>query len=445
MALTVKLKQVVLMLGDVVLLYVALTSTLFLRYQGLTSEVWDAHFWPFTVIFFLWLVAFYIGGLYDVRALKNDIDFARNFLWLIIINGVIATLLFYFVPAFGITPKANLFAFVAVYGLAAYLWRTIFNTLLSAGSPPNRILMIGYNKTVEEVVNQIQQNPQLGYEVNFWMKEGLQDKEFDHLSQIILDNKINVIVIPAHIKKSSKAARLIYKNIVLGIEVMNLSELYEKVFKKLPLAELEEVWFLENIAKSHSIYEFFKKPMEIFLAIMAAIVLLPLAALIALLIALSSRGPILYRQTRSGEGAKSFKILKFRTMRVDAEKNGPQWSAGKHDSRVTLIGKILRRTHLDELPQLINIIMGDLSFVGPRPERPEFVTQLKKDVPYFELRLLVRPGITGWAQINYKYGASVEDAYEKLQYDMYYLKNRSLALDFLILLRTIKYLFTNLK
>ncbi len=445
MTFTVKVKQITLLLGDIAILYASLILTLFFRFQGISAETWDVHFWPFTIIFFLWLTAFYIGGLYDIRTLKNDIYFARNFLSLLIINGLIATTLFYFISAFGISPRANLFAFMLVYGLAAYLWRTLFNTVLSAGSPPNKILMIGYNSTVEEVVHQIQQNPQLGYEVNFWMKEGLQDKEFDHLAQIILDNGINVIVIPAHIKKSSKAARLIYKNIVLGIEVMDLAAIYEKIFKKVPLAELEEVWFLENIAKSHTVYEFFKKPIEIFLAVIAGIVLLPVAVLIAVLIAATSAGPVIYTQTRSGEGEKKFKIFKFRTMRADAEQHGPQWSAGLEDTRITAIGKILRRTHLDEMPQLLNIITGDLSFVGPRPERPEFVARLKKDVPYFELRLLVRPGITGWAQINYKYGASVEDSYEKLQYDTYYLKNRSLTLDFLILLRTVKYLFASHK
>lgn len=441
MSVTVKLKQTALLIGDVLIAYASLLITLFLRYHGFSGSVWSDHFWAFTIIFFLWLVTFYIGGLYDLRTLKNDIYFAKSFTFLIVVNGAIAALLFYFIPWFGISPKTNLFGVVIIFGLALYLWRTLYNNLLSAGSPPNKILMIGYNATVEEVVGQIQQNPQLGYEVNFWMKEGLQDKELEHLSQIILDNKINVIVIPAHIKKSSKAARLIYKNLVLGIEVINLSELYEKVFKKLPLAELEEVWFLENLAKSHAVYEFFKKPIEIFLALIVGLILLPLGIIIALLIAVTSNGPIIYTQIRTGENERAFKIFKFRTMRADAEKDGPQWSLGNHDTRVTAIGKILRRTHLDEMPQLLNIISGELSFVGPRPERPEFVQQLKADVPYFELRLLVRPGITGWAQINYKYGASVEDAYEKLQYDMYYLKNRSLALDFLILLRTVKYLF----
>ncbi len=444
MSLAVKLKQLALVLGDIAVLYASLAATLFLRYNGFSREILSVHLWPFTVIFAIWIVSFYIGGLYDLRGLKNDVNFAKRFVSISLINAGIAVILFYFIPAFGITPKTNLFIVVAIAGLGGYFWRTFYNTLLGAGAPNNRILMLGYNQTVEQLVNHISQNLQLGYEVNFWMKEGLQDKELDHLAQIIIANKINLIVIPAHIKKNSRAARLIYKNLVLGIEVWDLATLYENIFQKLPLAELEEVWFLENIAKSHKVYEFFKRPIEVSLAIILGVVLLPIALLISLLIAVTSRGPIIFHQKRAGQNEKEFMIYKFRTMKVDAEKDGPQW-ASPDDRRTTIIGKFLRKIHLDELPQLINIVNGDLSFVGPRPERPEFVSKLIKDVPYFELRLLVRPGITGWAQINYKYGASVEDAYEKLQYDMYYLKNRSLALDFLILLRTIKYLFTNLK
>lgn len=444
MNLAVKLKQLALLMGDIAILYASLALALYLRYETLSEEVLNVHIWPFSFIFAMWLVSFYIGGMYDLRSLKNDINFAKKFLSLSLVNAGIAAILFYFIPAFGITPKTTLFITVIIVGLGGYFWRTVYNNMLSAGAPNNRVLMIGYNKTVEEAVNHISQNPQLGYEISFWMKEGLQDKELDHLSQIIIANKINLIVIPAHIKKNSKAARLIYKNLVLGIEVLDLATLYENIFKKIPLAELEEVWFLENIAKSHKVYEFFKRPIEMALAIFLGITLSPVALLLSLLIAATSRGPVFFKQKRMGENEKEFWIYKFRTMKVDAEKSGPQW-ASPNDQRATRIGLILRKTHLDELPQLINIIGGELSFVGPRPERQEFVDQLKKDVPYFELRLLVRPGITGWAQINYKYGASIEDAYEKLQFDIYYLKNRSLALDFLILLRTIKYLFASNK
>ncbi len=401
---------------------------------------------PFTVIFGFWLIIFYIVGLYDPKNLKNTPDFFKIFFSSLTVCGTLAIILFYLIPAFGITPKTNLFILLIFFSLALYIWRITYNNFLTAGRPINKILLVGYNKTTEELVNQIANNPQFGYEVKFWMKEGLQDKEFEHLSQIILANEINLIVVPAHIKKSSKAARLIYKNLVLGIEVVDLAELYEKVFLKVPLAELEEVWFLENLAKSHKIYEFFKRPIERILAILLGILFLPLIGAVGLLTGLTSRGPIIYKQKRVGRGESEFTIYKFRTMVVDAEKNGPQFATpvGK-DKRSTPLGALLRRTHLDELPQLLNILKGELSLVGPRPERPEFVIRLKKEVPFYELRHVVRPGITGWAQINYRYGASAEDTFEKLQYDLYYLKNRSLILDVIILIKTLKLFFVMLK
>jgi len=446
MSWTVKLKQFFLLLGDAAVFYFALIITLVLRYGNLSPEVIELHFWPLTIILAVWLMIFYIGGLYDPHSLKNTPDFFKLFFTLIFTCGALAVILFYLIPAFGITPRVNLFILLIFFSLILYIWRITYNGFLTAGRPINKILLVGYNKTTEELTSHLAVNPQLGYEIKFWMKEGLQDKEFEHLSQIILTNNINLIVVPAHIKKNSKAARLIYKNMVLGIEVMDLAELYEKVFLKVPIAELEEVWFLENLAKSHKIYEFFKRPMEIIAATILAIIFLPFIAVISLLTGLTSRGPIIYTQKRCGRGEMEFIIYKFRTMMADAEKNGPQFANpnGK-DKRSTPFGGLLRRTHLDEVPQLFNIFRGELSLVGPRPERPEFVAQLKKDVPFYELRHLVRPGITGWAQINYRYGASVEDTYEKLQYDLYYLKNRSITLDAIILIKTLRLFFVMLK
>lgn len=440
-----KMKHFALILGDVLALYLSLALTLFIRYGRPTEEIIQFHFWPFTIIFAAWLIVFYIAGLYDLRWLKNDVAFARQFGAALAVAAIVAAILFYlFIPTFIITPRANLFIFLAIFGLISFSWRSFYNNLLNAGAPANKILLIGYNRTAEELANQIAQNPQLGYEIKFWMKEGLQDKELEHLSQIILANKINMIVVPAHIKKNSKAARLIYNNLVLGIEVFDLADLYEIVFQKVPLAELEEVWFLENLARQHKVYEFFKRPVEILLAIIIAALTLPLMLLITLFIKIVSPGPAVYKQERTGKNDSIFTIYKFRTMRLDAEKDGPQW-AQKSDKRVIPLGNFLRKGHLDELPQLINILRGDLSLVGPRPERPEFIKQLRQDIPYYDLRHLIRPGITGWAQINYRYGASLEDAYEKLQYDIYYLKNRSIVLDILIVLKTIRLLFTQAK
>ncbi|MEK7191990.1 MAG: sugar transferase [Patescibacteria group bacterium] len=440
-----RINQITLLLGDVLILYVSLLLTLFIRYGGISGKILSSHLIPFTFVFMVWLIIWYITGLYDLRILKNDINFAKKIISAILVNGLLAIVIFYFfIPAFVITPRANLFIFILIFGLGAYIWRTYYNTILSAEPPKNKILLIGYNQVAEELAKHLQDNPQLGFEIKFWMKEGLQDKEFKHLAQIITENKINIITVPAHVKKSSKSAKLIYKNLALGIDIWDLSRLYELIFKKIPLAELEEVWFLENLSKTNELYELFNRALGIALAGILLILLSPIILIIAFLVAVSSRGPVIFQQERLGKNGSPFTIYKFRTMRADAEKDGPKW-ASVDDNRSTAIGKILRKTHLDELPQLINILQGDLSFVGPRPERPEFVEQLKKEVPFYELRLLVKPGITGWAQINYKYGASIEETYEKIQYDLYYLKNKSLLFDFLILLRTVKYFFTTIK
>ncbi len=440
----VKLQQFTLFIGDILILYLSLFLTLFIRHGQITEEVRRLHFWPFTILFLFWLLVFYITGFYEIRELKNNADFGKKFWLAILINFLLAISFFYFLPGFGITPKTNLFIFLVVFGSAAYGWRTTYNNLLNSRSPAIKILLVGYNQTAQELVNHLNHHPQLGYEIKFWMKEGLADKEFKHLSQIIIANQINLIVVPAHIKKSSRAARLIYKNLALGIEVVDLATIYENVFHKVPIAELEEVWFLENLTKSHKIYDTTKQPIEMILALFLAVIILPLALLIAVLIKITSPGSAFFTQTRVGKNGQIFVLWKFRTMVADAEKSGPRW-AKPNDRRATPLGKLLRRAHLDELPQLWNIIRGDISLIGPRPERPEFVATLEKEIPYYELRHLVLPGLTGWAQVNYRYGASLHEAYEKLQYDIYYLKNRSFWLDLLIFIRTVKRFFAPAK
>ena len=181
-----------------------------------------------------------------------------------------------------------------------------------------------------------------------------------------------------------------------------------------------------------------KRLFDICASCLLLVLTLPLLLITALLVPLESKGPVFYRQERVGQGGATFMVLKFRSMRTDAEKNGtPQW-AGQNDSRVTRIGAFIRKVRIDELPQILNVLRGEMSFVGPRPERPFFVEQLTQQIPYYSYRHNVKPGITGWAQICYPYGASVEDAIEKLQYDLYYTKNHSLFLDIIILFQTMQ-------
>jgi exopolysaccharide biosynthesis polyprenyl glycosylphosphotransferase len=435
-----KIKQLVLFLGDLIVLYFSLFLTLFIRYGTISEDVRVFHFPPFTILFIFSILVFYIMGFYELQEQKNTHEFAKKFGVMLFINLFLAIVFFYFVPWFAITPKTNLFIFIFLFAASIYTWRTSFNNVIRSAIPAKKILFVGHNQTTEEVAEHITNNPQIGYEVKFWMKEGLHDKEFKHFSQIILTHKIDIIVVPAHIRKRSRAARVIYQNLSLGITVMTLAELYEVIFQKVPITELEEVWFLEHLAHDKKLYDSLRRPAEILFAFLLIIFTAPLAILIMFAVKLTSQGSTFFTQTRIGKNGRKFILWKFRTMHMHAEKDGAKW-AKPNDERRTILGRLLRKTHLDELPQLFNVVSGDLSLVGPRPERPEFTSMLEKEIPYYSLRHLVRPGLTGWAQIKYRYGASLDDAYEKTQYDIYYLKNRNLWFDIGIILRTIKLFF----
>lgn len=223
-----------------------------------------------------------------------------------------------------------------------------------------------------------------------------------------------------------------------GIEVMDAPSFYEKVTEKLLIENITPSWFIFSHGfKVTWLLRAFKRISDVLLSLTGIIVFLPLLPLVVLAIKLDSPGPILFRQTRVGEGDRLFTIYKFRTMRQDAEsKTGAVWSQ-VNDPRITRSGNFLRKSRLDEIPQLFNILRGDMSLVGPRPERPEFVATLKEHIPYYSERHYVKPGLTGWAQVSYSYGSSVEDAIEKLRYDLYYIKNISFMLDLRIILRTV--------
>lgn len=223
-----------------------------------------------------------------------------------------------------------------------------------------------------------------------------------------------------------------------GTTVMPLISLFEEVHQMVPLELVSPDWLLSASTGPHQLYiTKIKRSFDIIVSLLGLLFLGPLMLLGMLALKLTSPGPMFYKQTRCGRFGKLFQVIKLRSMSVDAEKNGAVWSKA-NDSRVTPVGKILRRYRIDEIPQLINVLRGEMSFVGPRPERPEFMTELAAEIPYFQERLLVQPGITGWAQVNYPYGASIEDARRKLEYDLYYTKNMGVFLDIFILLDTVR-------
>lgn len=438
-----KLKVFLFFIADAVALYVGLFITLIIRYGADFYEQFeDAHAIPFTIIFVLWILVFYIAGLYDLRRLRNNLDFLKTLFLCLAVNAAIAVLLFYLVPIFGIAPKTNLLIFIVVFAIIEVFWRRFLNRAMTFGDAPNKVLFIGTNNVGTEVKNTIKENPQLGYDIKAEMDEKAAYASSQEIRTIVEREHINLIVISNQLKQEPKLVAVLYELFATGVTVSDIAAFYELIMRKVPLAEIQETWFLENIAGEVRFYDSLKRASEFVGALLLGIILIPFEIIIALLVAITSRGPIIYRQVRVGEKGKDFVFYKFRTMRVDAEKNGAQW-ASKNDARTTPIGGILRASHLDELPQLWNILRGDISFVGPRPERPEFVKKLAERIPYYEARLFIKPGVTGWAQIHHRADLTDADVAQKLQYDIYYLKNRSPILDWTIILKTLKSLFVN--
>jgi exopolysaccharide biosynthesis polyprenyl glycosylphosphotransferase len=436
-----KLKAFLFFVADVVALYVALFITLLIRYRGdFYAEFLNSHAFPFTVIFVLWIIVFYIAGLYDLRRLRNSLDFTKTLFLCLGINAALSVALFYLVPAFGIAPKTNLLLFIVVFAFIELFWRRFLNRTLAFGEAPNKVLIIGDGAIGDQVKKTITDAPQLGYAIKAEMDEKTAYASPKDIKTIALREGVNLIIISHKLKHEPALVAMLYELFASGIAVTDLVSFYELVMRKVPLSGVQETWFLENIAQQVSFYDPLKRASEFVGALALGIILLPFEIIIAILVAITSRGPAIYKQVRVGEKGKNFTLYKFRTMRVDAEKDGAQW-ASKNDARTTPIGGMLRASHLDELPQLWNIIRGDLSFVGPRPERPEFVAKLEKRIPYYEARLFIKPGVTGWAQINHRADLTDEDVAEKLQYDIYYLKNRSPILDWTIILKTIKTVF----
>jgi len=447
-------KTFLLLLGDVVALYAALFATLAIRYGGAFYEEFvTVHAVPFTVAFAFWLLIFFIAGLYDLRRLRDNLEFVKT-LWLAIaVSAVVSILIFYAIPSFGIAPKTNLLIFVVVFAAIETLWRRGFNRIVSTGEAPNKVLLIGRGAAAEEIEATIRENAQLGYEICAKLDESAASHSPEMIQKIVDEKNINCVVVSRQLKREGHLPAALFQLFARGragggnVLVMDLPNFYELVMRKVPLDDLEETWFLENIEGAAQFYDPLKRAIEFVVALVGGVVLLPVELLIALAVALTSRGPIFIRQKRVGKNGSIFTLYKFRSMVAlaadgQAETQGAQW-AMKGDARVTPLGKFLRASHLDELPQFINLIRGDISFVGPRPERPEFVAKLEKQIPYYETRLLIKPGVSGWAQLNHRADLDLADVKQKLQYDIYYLKNRSLILDLAIIVKTIKTFFVN--
>jgi len=447
------MRKIILLIGDLVLLYGALAVTLWLRFSYFDNELWSRHLGPFSIIFAVWLLVFFINGLYEINKIERGFKFYGTLIQNLAINTTLAIVFFYIIGnTIEIKPQTILLILVGVFTILFLIWRKIFFKLMSSDRLGSNLAIIGINAESLLLAEEIITKPQLGYKLKLIINpdsspiaEKFQitdiSRDISEMRHKILTHKINIVVAINNPKYSPEVARYLFENIDLKIQYFNLTDFYEKITGKMPISSLEHHWFLENIThKNQQWLIITKRTIDILLSIFFGLIALLILPFVALAIKIESTGPLIYKQTRVGLNNKIFTVYKLRSMADNAETNGVQW-AQKNDARITRVGKFIRKTRIDEIPQFINILKGNMSFVGPRPERPEFITALKEAIPFYNERHLVKPGLTGWAQINFPYGASVDDTKQKLQYDLFYVKNRSIALDISIILKTINTIF----
>ena len=359
--------------------------------------------------------------------------------------------LYWFVRTEGLDFPVHAFA-AAFLCFTAYLVieRLVILRLTSAGKRfMGNVLILGTGSSTTALVAEVEERYQhllsvvgilttepkeVGTRLQSFPVLDLVDRIRDHVDQ----SSVSTILVNLPRHSTNLPAAFLVKCKLAGIRVVHIGDFYESLTKKVLLENFSPLDFLYRSNLFMSKFKWFAKSVfEKTMALILLIAALPVMAIAAVIVRLTSPGPILYRQVRVGENGAHFEVMKFRSMGVDAEKNGAVW-AQQNDPRVTTWGKIMRKTRIDELPQIFNILRGDMSFVGPRPERPEFVEQLVQEIPHYDQRHLVKPGLTGWAQVAFRYGGSIEDTAEKLRYDLYYIKNTGLSFDFLIILSTIR-------
>jgi len=317
---------------------------------------------------------------------------------------------------------------LVILTVALFGWRIGFGWLVQLPILVERVYVLGTGDRAQRVVLGLRQNPEIGVEIASWTgkMEGVQKQ------------KVHRVIVATSDRRGTIPMQELLTLRMRGVKIEEATTWLEKISGKIEVENLYPSWLVFGQGfRRTTTFIFVRRILSIVISSIGLILSLPLLPFIMLAIRLDSKGPVFYTQTRVGKGDRLFKVVKFRTMRQDAEAGGPKW-AGDKDPRVTRVGKFLRSSRLDEIPQLWCVLKGDMAFVGPRPERPEFIEMLSKEIPFYGVRHMVRPGLTGWAQIKYKYGSTVADSREKLQYDLFYIKNASIGLDMLIMFQTVK-------
>ncbi|HPL62299.1 MAG TPA: TIGR03013 family PEP-CTERM/XrtA system glycosyltransferase [Syntrophales bacterium] len=393
-------------------------------------------------------VTLYYYELYDLKIFRTRWELLTRLPQALGASTIVLALVYFLCPELMIGRGIFIFS-LPLIAVAALAWRTAYMGFLRASDFDLNVLIIGTGPLARSIASEILNRADSGFKVaGFVSGDGNMIGRsivnprvlggFDRIEELSSLHRINRIVVAAEERRNVYPVQQLLECKMKGILVEDGIEFYEHLTGKIKIEDLHPsaLIFSEGFRRNRWTAAS-KRAIELAFSLGLLLLLFPLLLAVALIIRADSPGPVLYRQLRVGKGGKSFELLKFRTMVRDAEKDGPVWAA-VGDARITRAGKRLRESRIDEIPQLINVIRGDMSFVGPRPERPDFTGMLAAKIPYYEERFRVRPGVTGWAQVRYRYGASVEDAAEKLRYDLYYIKNLSFSFDLYIIFETLK-------
>ena len=438
------LRTVVLFAGEALLVMASflLATVAIFRQDAVLVLNYEGGFYKIAGVTVVALLCSHYFDLYETQRLASR---GEIYFRLLVVLGVLSFLL---AGAEYLFPQAVLENGTSLLGLfiltvLLLLWRASYVWLVRQPFLRERVYVMGGGDRAERLVQTLRAQPELGMDVVGWAGAvGNGSLTRDEIGEMLINARskqpVDRVIVAMADRRGRMPVRELLNLRLSGVKVEDATSVLEKVSGKIEVDELQPSWliFSEGFHINHT-FLFVKRVISIVVGLGVLMVFLPLIPFIALAVRLSSPGPIFYGQKRVGYHGRVFTCWKFRTMRQDAEANGAQWAAGD-DPRITKVGKILRKLRLDEIPQLWNVLRGDMGFVGPRPERPEFVEWLSREIPYYNIRHIVPPGLTGWAQISYEYGASLEESKEKLRYDLYYIKNIAPMLDLLIVFKTIK-------
>jgi len=444
-----KLLGLLLFLGDFLVIF--FTAILSFRIRTGDYEKTKENWLQILILLVTYLVVLYFFEYYDINLSLTKL---RYLIRIIAVNatGIVAAVILSYVFYLKLI-RGFLILWGINFIILFLLWRYIFYLISKKPMLPENILLVGSDWSIMEIIKEIHKSPVFSYNIVGIISDkngNSQSNGFEgvniignryNLVDIVKKEKISKIIVSAYEEKHQDLISALLESKLIGIQITEMPNFYKKITGKIPIKHVRDSWFIfssgfESVRNSF-VFKV-KRIIDVILSLVGLIIAIPLMIIIIILIKIDSPGPVFYVQERIGLNEKPFKLIKFRSMKSDAEKiSGPVW-AKKNDSRISRVGKLLRPTRLDEIPQLINVLKGEMTFIGPRPERQFFVEKLKKQIPYYSLRFTVKPGITGWAQVKYGYGSTVEDTLEKLQYDIYYIQNISLVLDLYIYFKTIQ-------